>query len=71
MQRCVLMSSQATGKRNTSMFLYLISVVITTGGLAYAAVPLYQMFCQACKCQSRAHVIGYIISSLGMKNTES
>lgn len=34
-------------KKNTTMVLYATSAILTFLGLSYAAVPLYQMFCQA------------------------
>lgn len=38
-------SRQKSANRNTVM--YAIAIAITVTGLAYAAVPLYRIFCQA------------------------
>ena len=40
------MATARPSNRNKTAFFYIMSVVITTAGLAYAAVPLYRLFCQ-------------------------
>jgi len=34
-------------QRNEQLFVYALSVAVAVGGLSYAAVPLYKVFCQA------------------------
>ena len=53
-------SSKTNAERHRSIAMYALSVAILVGGLSYAAVPLYRLYCQVANRVCLLHLFKYI-----------